>query len=108
MLEAGWKIPRGFGLRRPSAAFASFGSREKSGGGPPQSRTLTRGSKTSFSMQAGGFKATFKAAKFQLPCAGQFHNNFPGNGVCRPAWENRLTVSALMTPTNKTTFAGTL
>src|ERR1035441_5048866 len=24
-----------------------------------------------------------------------------GNGVCRPAWENRLTNSALMTPTNK-------
>jgi hypothetical protein len=34
--------------------------------------------------------------------------NFAGNGVCRPAWENRLTISALMTPTNKTTFAGAL
>jgi hypothetical protein len=36
------------------------------------------------------------------------HDNLPGNGVCRPAWENRLTVSALMTPTNKATFAGAL
>jgi hypothetical protein len=35
-------------------------------------------------------------------------DNAGGNGVCRPAWENRLTVSALMTPTNKPTFAGAL
>jgi hypothetical protein len=43
---------------------------------------------------------------FQLQCGGWIMDNFTGNGVCRPAWENRLTVSALMTPTNKPTFAG--
>jgi len=46
--------------------------------------------------------------RFQLHCGGQPLNNLAGNGVCRPAWENRLTVSALMTPTNKPTFAGAL
>jgi hypothetical protein len=35
-------------------------------------------------------------------------NTWLGNGVCRPAWENRLTISVLMTPTNKPTFAGAL
>jgi hypothetical protein len=46
--------------------------------------------------------------KFQLHWMSGIHHNFRGNGVCHPAWENRLTVSALMTPTNKTTFAGEL
>jgi hypothetical protein len=27
------------------------------------------------------------------------NTNNHGNGVCRPEWENRLTVSALITPT---------
>jgi hypothetical protein len=44
----------------------------------------------------------------KLPNRARRHKNPPGNGVCRPAWENRLTVSALMTPTNKPTFAGAL
>jgi hypothetical protein len=38
--------------------------------------------------------------RFKLHCGGVSVEHFPGNGVCRPAWENRLTVSALMTPTN--------
>jgi hypothetical protein len=36
------KIPRGFGLRQPSAAFPPQGWRRKSGRGLPQSKTLTR------------------------------------------------------------------
>jgi hypothetical protein len=34
--------------------------------------------------------------------------NLRGNGVRHPAGENCLTVSALMTPTNKMKFAGVL
>jgi hypothetical protein len=46
VLKAGWKIPRGFGVRQPSAALRLQSLRVKSGGGPPQSRTLTRRSLT--------------------------------------------------------------
>jgi CrcB protein len=45
-------------------------------------------------------------ASFHLLCGGGWPNIFPGNGVCLPLGENRLTVSALMTPTNKNAFAG--
>jgi hypothetical protein len=37
-------IPRGFGLRQPSAALRSPGLWWESGRGLPQSKTLTRGS----------------------------------------------------------------
>ena len=39
-------IPRGFGLRQPSAALRSLGLWWESGRGLPQSKTLTRGSST--------------------------------------------------------------
>jgi hypothetical protein len=32
--------------------------------------------------------------KFQLPTRSARNMNMSGNGVCRPAWENRLTFSA--------------
>jgi hypothetical protein len=38
---------------------------------------------------------------FHIAKPGYSQYLFHGNGVCRPAWENRLTNSALMTPTNK-------
>jgi hypothetical protein len=38
---------------------------------------------------------------FPLPFSPLINMNSHGNGVCRPEWENRLTVSALITPANK-------
>jgi hypothetical protein len=35
---------------------------------------------------------------FPLPLCLLINMNNRGNGVCRPEWENRLTVSALITP----------
>ena len=42
MMKTVYKIPPGFGVRQPSGAFASQGSRLKSGRGLPQSKTLSR------------------------------------------------------------------
>jgi hypothetical protein len=53
-LKAGWMIPRSFGLRQSSAAFASPALR-KSGRGLPQSKTLTRSSFTQALMVATDF-----------------------------------------------------
>jgi hypothetical protein len=41
-LPASLKVPRGFGLRQPSAAFPPQHWRHKSGRGLPQSKTLAR------------------------------------------------------------------
>src|SRR5579872_4247054 len=39
--------------------------------------------------------------QFLIALTSQPLNNTLGNGVCLPSWENCLTVSVLMTPTNK-------
>ena len=50
----------------------------------------------------------FQCRSFSIAMRTVLSEYFPGNGVCHLKWENRLTVSVLITPTNRLTFAGAL